>query len=231
MFQNRGALVGCFWMAVAYDRMRVHGHIVRCHEQSSYSDEPCFCRYTTVHTLGLAPHLWITTRRVYSVKFLGVCPYNVLVFTPLMKSDSRFWHQTHRKTFTSHSNFLASALHLPKGTFTTYFKFFTSFFISGLLHAVAEYAIHQHFSEGSSIRFFVLQAVAITFEDAVIAIASCLGYKSKAFRLIGFIWVFTWFTFSLPIWLDPLAHAGTMDETGRVSLKVQGLFNLVVRFF
>ena len=99
--------------------------------------------------------------------------------TSLTKSDSHVWHQTHRKAFTSHSNFLATAtLHLPKGAFTIYFKLFTSFFlIPGLLHAAEEYAIHQDFSEVSSIWFFILQAVAITFEDTVIVIASCLRYK------------------------------------------------------
>ncbi|KIM39004.1 hypothetical protein M413DRAFT_419386 [Hebeloma cylindrosporum] len=134
------------------------------------------------------------------------------------KCWGRVWHQTHRKTFTTHSNFLASALRLPKGTFTTYFKLFTSFFISGILHAGADYALHQNFTQGTSIQFFALQAVGITFEDAVIAIGCRLGYKqSKAFKLIGFIWVFAWFTFCLPIWLDPQVHAGTIDEP-RVSL-------------
>jgi hypothetical protein len=77
------------------------------------------------------------------------------------------------------------------------------------MHAAPDYIFHQNFSEGTSIQFFVLQAVAITFEDAIIAVASRLGYKeSKAFKLIGFIWVFVWFTFSMQIWLDPHLHAG-----------------------
>ena len=77
----------------------------------------------------------------------------------------------------------------------------------------------QNFSEGMSIQFFLLQAVAITLEDAVIALGSRLGHKeSIAFKLIGFAWVFAWFAFSMPIWLDPEVHAGLMDEGVRIGL-------------
>ena len=93
-----------------------------------------------------------------------------------------------------------------------------SFFISGLIHAAGDYILHQNFSKSQSIQFFVLQAVCITFEDAVIAIASRLGYKqSKAFKLIGFIWVFAWFTFCIPMWLNPAVHPGTMREGDHVN--------------
>jgi Membrane bound O-acyl transferase family len=140
---------------------------------------------------------------------LGVCSYNVFRFhLTLIKPDSRVWHQVLRRSLTSNSNFLASTFRLPKSTFTTYFKLFTSFLISGLVHASADYILLQNFS-GGSVQFYVLQAVAITFEDAVIAIASRLGYKQcKTFKLIGFIWVFAWFTLSLPMPMDPQVHAG-----------------------
>jgi hypothetical protein len=124
-----------------------------------------------------------------------------------------------RRILTSHANFLANVLHLPKGTFTTYFKLFTTFFISGLIHATGDYTLLQNFSEGTSIQFFLLQAVGITFEDGVIALGSRLGYKeSNAFKLIGFAWVFAWFAFSLPLWLDPQVHAGTIDEGAKIGL-------------
>jgi len=114
---------------------------------------------------------------------------------------------------TSHANFLANVLHLPKGTFATYFKLFTAFFFSGLVHAVGDYMLFQNFSEGTSIQFFLLQATVITLEDAVIALASRLGYReSNAFKLIGFAWVFAWFTFSMPMSLDPQVKAGILEE-------------------
>ncbi|KIM38973.1 hypothetical protein M413DRAFT_447332 [Hebeloma cylindrosporum] len=143
----------------------------------------------------------------------------------LRKCWGRVWHQTLRRMLTSNSNFIAAVLHPPKGTFTTYFKLFTSFLISGLMHASGDYILHQNFSQGTSVQFFLLQAVGITFEDAVIALASRLGYKqSRIFKLIGFIWVFAWFTFCMPLWLDPQVHAGTIGGMDRVSV-VQLLLN------
>ncbi|KAF8196582.1 membrane bound O-acyl transferase family-domain-containing protein [Pholiota molesta] len=133
----------------------------------------------------------------------------------------RVWHQMMRKFLTGHMNFFAQILRLPKSTFTTYFKLFGSFFISGLLHYGADYVLFQNWS-GTSLRFFSLQAVAITFEDAVVALARRLGYgyqeRNPLFKIIGFIWVFIWFSYSLPIWLDPILHAGTMDKGINVSL-------------
>ena len=57
-------------------------------------------------------------------------------------------------------------------------------------------------------------AVGITFGDGVIAI---LGYGKKssnvnlASKMLGYICVFAWFTYCMPIWLDPQVHAGTVD--------------------
>jgi len=71
----------------------------------------------------------------------------------------------------------------------------------------------QNFPEGATVQFFFLQAVAITFEDTIIAIASRLGYKeSNTFKLIGFMWVFAWFTFCIPMWLDSQVHSGKMYQ-------------------
>ena len=134
-----------------------------------------------------------------------------------------------RRTLTTNSNFVSTALHLPPRTlFTTYFKLFTSFLISGLIHATGDYVLYHNFSQGGALRFFLLQAVAITFEDTVIAIFSRLplvelgvrggGKIYSAYKLVGYIWVFAWFTFSMPIWLDPQVHAGTVDETRNLSL-------------
>jgi Membrane bound O-acyl transferase family len=165
-------------------------------------------------------------------------PYPILPFPTTEKNNSpnsRVWHQMLRKTLTTNSNFLATSLatslrqiHLhipPRSLATTYFKLYTSFLISGLIHATGDYVLYHTFSQGGALRFFLLQAVGITFEDGVIAIASRLGYGGKksngvnlASKLIGYIWVFAWFTYSMPIWLDPQVHAGTVDERRNFSL-------------
>ena len=81
--------------------------------------------------------------------------------------------------------------------------------------------LFQNFSEGTSIRFFLLQAAGITLEDAVIALGSRLGYKeSKAFKLIGFAWVFAWFAFSMPMFLDPQVQGGHLLREGKGPIRL-----------
>ena len=100
-----------------------------------------------------------------------------------------------------------------KSTFTTYFKLFTAFFISGLIHYAGDYAVLGHWSGGALI-CFLSQAVAITFEDAVIAIASKFGFAQPTpmKKLFGYIWVAAWFTYSLPIWSGPHLTAGFIED-------------------
>ncbi|KJA15496.1 hypothetical protein HYPSUDRAFT_48332 [Hypholoma sublateritium FD-334 SS-4] len=169
--------------------------------------------YAMVSILGVAvglsepgdwPHLFGSPWKAYTVR----------------NCWGRVWHQMLRKLLTGHMNFLTQILRLPGGTFKTYFKLFGSFAISGLIHYGGDYMLFQNWS-GKSMRFFVLQAVAITFEDIVVALAARLGFATQqnaVFKFIGFIWVFAWFTYSLPIWLDPIVHAGTMDDGVNVSL-------------
>jgi len=74
-----------------------------------------------------------------------------------------------------------------------------------------------------SFKFFLLQAVAITFEDFIIYIAKGLlrrggielklgkgdeSWLEAVVRVIGYCWVVLWFCLSLPIWVDELDAAG-----------------------
>ncbi|KIM42132.1 hypothetical protein M413DRAFT_70942 [Hebeloma cylindrosporum] len=195
-------------------RTRVWFHIVAvyCTMSGLYATASIAGVATGLYEPGDWPHLFGSPCDAYTLR----------------KCWGRVWHQMLRKSLTSHANFLANdVLRLPKGTFTTYFKLFTTFFLSGLIHATGDYILFQNFSDGTSIQFFFLQAAGITLEDALIALASRLGYKeSSAFKMIGFAWVFAWFTFSLPIWLDPQAHAGTIDDGAKV-----GLIRLLKSFY
>ena len=69
--------------------------------------------------------------------------------------------------------------------------------------------------------FFLLQAVAITFEDIIISLAARAGLSSKPnlfYKFIGFVWIYAWFTYSLPMWLDNMIQAGLMDDGVNYSL-------------
>jgi Membrane bound O-acyl transferase family len=121
---------------------------------------------------------------------------------------------------TGHADFIAKQLRLPKNAFTTCFKLFVAFFVSGLIHHSAEYTLYQKWG-GHSMEFFLLQAVAITCEDIIISLAARAGLSSKPnlfYKFIGFVWTFGWFTYSLPMWLDGMIHAGMMDDGWKSSL-------------
>jgi hypothetical protein len=127
---------------------------------------------------------------------------------------------------TSHGNFAASALGLPKCQFTTYFKLYISFLVSGIIHAGGDYIQHQNWTTGQSIKFFLLQAIAITCEDAVVGIAKRLGYTTVTplSRFIGYCWVFVWFAFSVPLWLEPNFHAGVASSAMHNISLIMGLW-------
>ena len=132
---------------------------------------------------------------------------------------SRVWHQALRKVVTGHADFITKQLRLPKHVFTSRFKLFIAFFLSGLIHNAGEYLILQKWA-GHSMKFYLLQAVAITCEDMVIALAARIGFSSRPnffLKLMGFVWVFAWFTYSLPVWLDENIHVGTMDGGWNIS--------------
>ncbi|KAF8815354.1 hypothetical protein BYT27DRAFT_7080138 [Phlegmacium glaucopus] len=138
----------------------------------------------------------------------------------------RVWHQMLRKLVTGQANFISERLHLRKSIFTTRFKLFTAFFVSGLIHQTAEYVLYQKW-EGHSMEFFLLQAVAITCEDIIVELAARVGFSSKPnrfFKFIGFLWVFAWFTHTFPLWLDKQIHAGLMDKRFNFSL-ILGLWS------
>jgi hypothetical protein len=58
--------------------------------------------------------------------------------------------------------------------------------------------------------FFLAQPVAITLEAAVIAIARQTGYTrcSSWTRMVGYIWVFLWFSVSTPWFMNWAIYAG-----------------------
>ncbi|KAF5318698.1 hypothetical protein D9619_011004 [Psilocybe cf. subviscida] len=159
------------------------------------------------------PHIFGSPRDAYTVR----------------KCWGRVWHQMLRKAsqmLTSHGNFVASALGLPKCQFTTYFKLYVSFLVSGIIHGGGDYIFHQNWSTGRSIKFFLLQAMAITCEDAVIDMAKRLGYTTitPLSRFIGYFWVFVWFSFSVSFWLEPDLHAGAASSAGHTILPIMGLW-------
>ena len=87
------------------------------------------------------------------------------------------------------------------------------------MHLLSDHALEKRIVS-RSVKFFALQAIAITFEDMVIYIAKRLSLfqemklasgkaevKAVA-RAIGYCWVVLWLCFSLPMWQDGLSGIG-----------------------
>jgi hypothetical protein len=95
---------------------------------------------------------------------------------------------------------------------SAYIQLYTAFFVSGVMHYLPEYMALGHW-RGRGLVFFLLQAVAITLEEYAQALGRRLRILgSWRWKILGYLWVWSWFAFCLPIWQDPLMHAGVMDE-------------------
>ncbi|KAF6751644.1 hypothetical protein DFP72DRAFT_1172059 [Ephemerocybe angulata] len=107
----------------------------------------------------------------------------------------------------------SNALRIPKGRFRSYVSLYVAFTISGLIHYFGDYMIIQDWS-GTSLIYFVSQAVAITFEDAMAGLVRRSEVKvPTAFsRLVGYLWVVAWFSFAIPIWMTPHVKAGITSD-------------------
>ncbi|KAI0672444.1 membrane bound O-acyl transferase family-domain-containing protein [Trametes maxima] len=128
----------------------------------------------------------------------------------------RTWHQQFRRLFNIPGRSLVSTLGLRKGgTSSAYVQLYLAFFLSGLIHVYGDIMVGtQH--TGKSIPFFMLQALVITFEDGVIAVARRVTGSGErgptlTMRLLGYAWVLVWFSVSLRAqleWMVPLGVAG-----------------------
>jgi hypothetical protein len=104
--------------------------------------------------------------------------------------------------FSSHGKFLAQRVFKFRsgGNVSAYIQLYTAFLISGLIHAAP--------SNAGALRFFVSQAVGITLEDIIIALAARIGLRHQLFRRLGYVWVSCWFVYSLSPWIDFYVTSG-----------------------
>lgn len=91
----------------------------------------------------------------------------------------------------------------PGSAASSYTQLYAAFTISALAHTAGDAMLSTRMEYvGRSCPYFIAQAVAITFEDAVIGLARKAGYRKSLFtRAIGYVWVIFWFTFSIRLFL------------------------------
>ena len=116
---------------------------------------------------------------------------------------------------------LHDLLHLRKSTFITrYGQIFLSFLISGVMHFLGEVGVGFPVRDSGTIQFFLLQAVGIMLEDGVQAIYRyALGIRrnpgsqpQRWARVVGYVWVLGFMTWSTPIWFYPRLRQMAGDE-------------------
>ena len=76
--------------------------------------------------------------------------------------------------------------------------------ISSCIHCWGDLALTGSFAYvGKSVPFYILNAVALAFEDVVIKLARMLGIPGGAWaKALGFVWVTTWMAWSGSFMLD-----------------------------
>ncbi len=135
----------------------------------------------------------------------------------LAKGKSSYFGKTSEhsrvQVFSVHGKFIARRLlHAEPGTKTSsYTQLYVAFLSSGLMHLVGERKVGVGWTESNCLVFFLLHAVAITAEDAVIAVGRRAGIRGgRVVHILGYIWTLMWFYKTLPIWWDPEQRAQNM---------------------
>ncbi|KAI0926545.1 hypothetical protein AcW1_002493 [Taiwanofungus camphoratus] len=118
----------------------------------------------------------------------------------------RTWHQLIRRYVSAYGKCVCRTLRLPSGSWvSSQTQLYIAFIVSGLMHCGGDLMARRDLF-GSSFPFFIAQAAAITFEDVIISIARRIGVdegKSGSLaRIVGYVWVFVWFSISAPWYID-----------------------------
>jgi uncharacterized membrane protein len=108
-------------------------------------------------------------------------------------------------------------LKFPRGTNrSSYAQLYVAFLLSGTIHFAGDFISRKRLVY-HSFKFFLLQAVVITFEDFVIYAGKRLllrggiklnpgrsneSWTEYGVRVLGYCWVVLWFCLTLPAWRD-----------------------------
>ncbi|TFK59222.1 hypothetical protein BDN72DRAFT_781035, partial [Pluteus cervinus] len=106
----------------------------------------------------------------------------------------RTWHQNMRRFMTSYGKCATRLLGFKPGTLgSSYTQLYVAFALSAAIHSLGDRMVGLEYL-GCSGRFFMSQAIAITFEDMVIAAVRRQGVKVPGMvaHLVGYVWVFVW---------------------------------------
>ena len=122
----------------------------------------------------------------------------------------------HPQYFTLAGRAVSDALSLKKGSLASkYTRLYTGFVFSGLIHVSGDVMVGRQYI-GKSMWFFLANAMAITFEDAVLVLAQRVGFDrpTKWAQRLGYLWVILWFNLiAAPLNADWMVQLpGALDE-------------------
>lgn len=142
---------------------------------------------------------------------------------------SNFWHQCLRQPLSGTANFLVDDIFKLKKyrLLARYSRILAAFFVSGLIHLLADRGSGMSLSQSGSLRFFCTQAFGIALEDGVQAIyrymhrsgGSHTNSTQPRFNLaqmVGCIWVVAFLSWSTPVWAYPPIRMTKGEDKDRV---------------
>ncbi|KAI1033239.1 hypothetical protein LB503_008556 [Fusarium chuoi] len=121
-----------------------------------------------------------------------------------------FWHRLFRKALSGWGDFIPDkVLRLRRGTLLSrYSRLTLAFFASGLMHRCTHYFYRLEARERYEMEtFFLLQPLAIMFEDAVQALLVHILLPRPLRWTIGFIWFCAFSIWVTPMFLYPTMRA------------------------
>ncbi|KAF8876318.1 membrane bound O-acyl transferase family-domain-containing protein [Infundibulicybe gibba] len=145
---------------------------------------------------------------------------SIRTFWGAKETHRRTWHQFLRRPLLAHGRWLSQrVLRFPPGSVgSSYTQLYVSFCLSGLIHIAGDWKMaHNTESAKQIFQYFILQAVAITFEDAFFGLAKRWGFP-RASRLIGKVWFVAWMVWSGPMWMEPMLRGGCAGYKPPVSV-------------
>ncbi|KAF9456879.1 membrane bound O-acyl transferase family-domain-containing protein [Collybia nuda] len=182
------------------------GYVLRCLNIAAYSCTPygmLNMQYSLLSAVAVSldivkPEFWI---RPYG--------YWTDAYT-IRRFWGRTWHQMMRRFLSSHGKFIARTLGFRPGSqASSSTQLFAAFTLSGIIHSAGGDAMVGMKYLGASFPFFFAQAVGITIEDIVIAVSRKMNVQSsQRARLVGYLWVFWWFSVTTPWYIDWSVEAG-----------------------
>lgn len=131
-----------------------------------------------------------------------------------------------RTPLVSNINFLiSSVLHIPHHTTVAYvLRLVLVFALSGAVHVGLDLGFLLSLSQTGAMRFFVVQAFGMLFEQTVWSVLRYVGYErrsGKAGRVVGYLWVTGFLFLTAPVWVVPIIKS--LYENGE---RVPGCFLL-----